>query len=79
AAIAVDDGVSVQKVDYAKLRQRLLADNAILDWTPEMQAHVEKAEKARVDKAKADKAKAAPGKKDPAPAKLRNGSHPISD
>ena len=33
AAIAIDDRVPVQKVDYAKLRARLLADKQILDWT----------------------------------------------
>jgi hypothetical protein len=33
AAIAIDDGVSVQKVDYAKLRGRLLADKQVLAWT----------------------------------------------
>lgn len=33
AALAVDDNVPVQKVDYAKLRTRLLADGQILEWT----------------------------------------------
>jgi hypothetical protein len=33
AALAIDAGVDVQKVDYAKLRERLLADKQILDWT----------------------------------------------
>jgi hypothetical protein len=33
AAMAIDDRVPVQKVDYAKLRARLLADKQILDWT----------------------------------------------
>jgi hypothetical protein len=33
AVLAIDDGVSVQKVDYAKLRQRLLRDKQVLDWT----------------------------------------------
>ena len=32
ATLAIDAGVPVQKVDYAKLRQRLLADRQILDW-----------------------------------------------
>ena len=32
AAIAIDDGCSVQKVDQAKLRQRLLADKQVLEW-----------------------------------------------
>ena len=34
AALAIDDDVPVQKVDYAKLRQRLLADNQVLAWAP---------------------------------------------
>lgn len=33
AAMAIDDGLSVQRVDYAKLRQRLLADKQVLEWT----------------------------------------------
>ena len=33
AALAIDAGTSVQKVDYAKLRERLLADKQVLDWT----------------------------------------------
>lgn len=33
AAIAIDDGVPVQQVNYDKLRQRLLADKQVLDWT----------------------------------------------
>lgn len=32
AALAIDENVPVQKVDYAKLRQRLLADGQVLDW-----------------------------------------------
>jgi len=32
AAIAIDDKVPVQKVDYAKLRERLLADKQVLAW-----------------------------------------------
>ena len=32
AAIAIDDKVPVQKVDYAKLKQRLLAARAVVDW-----------------------------------------------
>src|SRR6185369_4478345 len=32
AAQALDAGVDVQKVDYAKLRARLLADGQVLDW-----------------------------------------------
>ena len=34
AALAVDGKTSVQKVDYAKLRERLLADKQILKWEP---------------------------------------------
>ncbi len=33
AAMAIDAGTSVQAVDYAKLRQRLLADQQVLAWT----------------------------------------------
>lgn len=32
AALAVDGKTTVQKVDYAKLRERLLADKQILKW-----------------------------------------------
>jgi FAD-dependent oxidoreductase family protein len=32
AALAIDGGTSVQKVDYAKLRARLIADGQKLDW-----------------------------------------------
>lgn len=32
AALAIDDQVPVQQVDYPKLRARLLADRQILDW-----------------------------------------------
>ncbi len=34
ASFAIDAGVPVQKVDYAKLRERLLADQQVLEWTP---------------------------------------------
>ena len=34
AAIAIDDDVPVQKVDYPRLRQRLLADQQVLAWAP---------------------------------------------
>ena len=34
AALAIDGNTSVQKVDYAKLRERLLADKQILKWAP---------------------------------------------
>ena len=33
AAMAIDGGTSVQAVDYAKLRERLLADKQVLEWT----------------------------------------------
>jgi hypothetical protein len=33
AALAIDANTSVQKVDYAKLRERLLADKQVLEWT----------------------------------------------
>jgi hypothetical protein len=33
AALAIDGGTSVQKVDYKKLRERLLADKQVLEWT----------------------------------------------
>jgi hypothetical protein len=32
AAMAIDDKVDVQKVDYARLRDRLLADKQLLEW-----------------------------------------------
>ena len=34
ACLAIDDGVPVQQVDYAKLRQRLDRDGQVLDWPP---------------------------------------------
>ncbi len=33
AALAIDDQVSIQKVDYPKLRKRLLEQKQVLDWT----------------------------------------------
>jgi hypothetical protein len=33
AALAIDETVDVQKVDYPKLRERLLADKQLLEWT----------------------------------------------
>jgi hypothetical protein len=33
ASLAMDENVPVQKVDYAKLRARLLANRQVLDWT----------------------------------------------
>jgi GNAT superfamily N-acetyltransferase len=35
ASLAIDGNLAVQKVDYAKLRERLLADGQKLNWTPE--------------------------------------------
>jgi hypothetical protein len=32
ASMAIDDKLAVQKVDYAKLRERLLADQQVLTW-----------------------------------------------
>jgi len=32
ASIAIDDGADVQKVPYAKLRERLLADKQLIEW-----------------------------------------------
>jgi len=32
AALAIDAGVPVQKLPYARLRQHLLAEGQILDW-----------------------------------------------
>jgi hypothetical protein len=32
-AIGIDSGKPLQKMDYAMLRARLLADNQVLDWT----------------------------------------------
>jgi hypothetical protein len=34
AVLAIDSGVSVQRVDYAKLKERLLADRQKLVWAP---------------------------------------------
>ncbi len=33
AALAIDDQVAVQRVDYQKLKARLLADKQVLEWT----------------------------------------------
>ena len=33
AVLAIDAGTSVQKVDYARLKERLLADKQVLEWT----------------------------------------------
>jgi hypothetical protein len=40
AAMAIDGRVPVQKIDYAKLRGRLLADNQILEWNAPARAQV---------------------------------------
>lgn len=41
AVLALDTGVDVQRVDYAALRKRLLADHQILEWTgPKRKAKV---------------------------------------
>jgi len=32
AALALEQNVPIQKVDYSKLRARLLADNQVLEW-----------------------------------------------
>lgn len=34
ACLALDDGIPVQRVDYPKLRDRLLADGQVLEWKP---------------------------------------------
>jgi len=34
ASIAIDENISVQEVNYAKLRERLLADKQVLTWNP---------------------------------------------
>ena len=63
ASIAIDDGLTVQKVPYAKLRERLLKDHQILDWTPEMQAKAVAADKERKEKEKAKAAQPKAGGK----------------
>jgi hypothetical protein len=32
ACLAIDDGVSVQQLDYQRLHKRLLKDGQILEW-----------------------------------------------
>jgi len=32
ACLAIDEGVSVQQLDYQKLRERLLNDRQVLEW-----------------------------------------------
>ncbi len=42
AALAIEGGADVQKVPYAKLRERLLRDQQVLDWTgPKPQAVID--------------------------------------
>lgn len=38
ACLAIDGETAVQKVDYDKLRKRLLADDQVLDWSPSVSA-----------------------------------------
>jgi hypothetical protein len=33
ACLAIDEGTDVQKVEYAKLKERLLADKQLIEWT----------------------------------------------
>src|SRR5207245_2736664 len=33
AALAIDDQIDVQRVNYSKLRERLLKDKQVLEWT----------------------------------------------
>ena len=35
ASLAIDDEVTVQMVKYPKLRERLLADEQVLEWVEE--------------------------------------------
>lgn len=37
AALSIDSGKPVQEIDYAKLRERLLADGQVLEWKPASQ------------------------------------------
>ena len=32
ACLAIDNGIAVQQVPYESLRQRLVADGAVLEW-----------------------------------------------
>ena len=34
--MAIDENIPAQKVDYAKLRARLLAEKQVLDWTKDV-------------------------------------------
>src|SRR3954468_19498685 len=40
ASMAIDEKIPAQKVDYAKLRARLLADEQVLDWPGGVRAEV---------------------------------------
>lgn len=50
--LALDAGVPVQKVDYAKLRERLLADKQMLDWTGKLRTTRPSARGSGVDPSK---------------------------
>jgi hypothetical protein len=58
AALAIDGKTAVQKVDYAMLRERLLADKQILKWVPPPEGNQAPAEQpppgVEVDDAKAE-------------------------
>src|SRR6059058_3278012 len=43
ACIAIDDKVAVQKVDYAKLKERLLKDKQVLAWTGQRRGGIDPA------------------------------------
>jgi FAD-dependent oxidoreductase family protein len=43
AAMAIDGGMSVQRVDYTKLRERLLADKQVLVWTGQRRGGIDAA------------------------------------
>lgn len=39
ACLSIDDEVDVQKLDYGRLRSRLIRDKQVLDWIPEPHRH----------------------------------------
>jgi len=43
AALAIDEKIPAQKIDYAKLRARLLADKQVLDWPGGARAEIKPA------------------------------------
>lgn len=49
ACLAIDQGTSVQEIDYQRLRERLLADRQILEWTGPRPARVESLDPAQLD------------------------------